>query len=459
MNKNYIDYISELYNALRKAFFSKNIGFSVIRLIFLKYASDNCLGANTREEMQDYMRVQRIFAARDISGGPNGLVPVLHLIDKHYNLDGIVKNSINEYAKDLFGLDESWIKKNTSDKEFVEIMSVLSNMDLTDDINTHEVGMALVLNLIDNLQYHGENVKLGADFYSRRELGTLVNKILQVEDGDVFLDFCSGIGTTTISAVGNRRCRIINADVYEESLSVAAMLYIMCGYVGFEIKNQDSFLPYDAEMNVNAEENELADKIFVDPPILKIKENDLRDSALISLRKAIFSLKENGTAVVTVPASTLFTKFKGAQKFREELLGCGYIQSVVALPFTYTRTTVTMYLVVLSKKHNREVLFANFTPMGIKTALDITIKNSARFKGGNLLSEADLETIANVIVNGTEIEGVSRFVSPGEIANNEFDLTPARYVTEVIETEDISLKEIDDELNLLYEKLLRTHTR
>jgi type I restriction-modification system DNA methylase subunit len=97
--------------------------------------------------------------------------------------------------------------------------------------------------------------------------------------------------------------------------------------------------------------------------------------------------------------------------------------------------------------------------MGIKTALDITIKNSARFKGGNLLSEADLETIANVIVNGTEIEGVSRFVSPGEIEINEFDLTPARYVTEVIETEDISLKEIDDELNLLYEKLLRTHTR
>lgn len=444
-NNLYINYISHLYDALRRAFFSKNIGFSVIRLIFIKYASDNCLGAFTREEMQDYMRIQRIFAARDVEAGPDSLVPILDMLDRHYQLPNLMHNSINEYAKELFGLDDSWVKKNTSDKNFAEIMSIISSMDLTDDLDTHENGMELALNLIDNLQYHGENARLASPFYSKRELGAIANKILNVNDEDVFLDFCSGIGTTTISAVGSKKCKIINRDINEECLSVAAMLYMMCGYEGFEIGVQDQFPSEIVFSEYNGQEKDIADKIFVEAPLgVKIKEHPLRDSSLISLGAAATLLKENGTAVVTVPASALFTQFGMARSFRQTLLESGMIQCVVALPFTYTRTSIPMFLVILSKKQRDAVLFVNFASFATK---------SAKFKGGNSLSDANLDTLLRIINNNEEVNGVSRFASFDEIQEKEFDITPMSYVSEIVKTEDITLDEIDAKLIELYKKL------
>ena len=61
-----------------------------------------------------------------------------------------------------------------------------------------------------------------------------------------------------------------------------------------------------------------------------------------------------------------------------------------------------------------------------------------------------------IINNNFEIEGVSRLVGLNEIATNSFDLTPNRYVVDIIEDENITLKEIDDELESLYAKLMRS---
>jgi hypothetical protein len=445
-NNIYINQIYRLYDALRNAFFSKNIGFSVIRLLFLKYASDNCLGATTVPEMQNYMRVQRMLSAGDVGLGPNGLVPVLDMLDEHYHLDHLMHNSINEYAKELFGLDDSWVKKNTSDKNFVEIMSILSSMDLTDDPETHEKGRQLALSLIDNLQYHGENARLASPFYSRRELGPIINKILNVQDDDIFLDFCSGIGTTTISAVESRRCKIINQDISEECLSVAAMLYMMCGYEEFELQIQDRFPMEYREVENIEEEFEVANKIFVEPPVaLRVRNHPLRDSSLISLGTAAALLKENGTAIVVVSATALTTQFIGSVKLREELVGNGYVQSVIALPLTFTRTSIPMYMVVLSKKKNDGVLFVNFTSYANK---------ANKYKGANVMTEEHMDLLSRIVCNCEEIESVSRKVSLNEIVKKEYDLMPMVYVTEVKTTPSVSIEEIDRELDELYSQLL-----
>lgn len=444
-NSKYVNYIFSLYNSLRGAFFSKNIGFSVIRLVFLKYASDNCLGAETREEMQAYMRVQCIFAARDIDGGPNGLVPVLSLLDERYQLNGLMRNAVNEYAKELFGLDDSWIRKNASTRDFVEIMSVLSSMDLTDDLITHEKGKLLALNLIENLQYHGENARLASPYYSRRELGSLINKILNVNDNETFLDFCSGIGTTTISAVGSKNCKILCNDIDQECLSVAAMLYMMCGYEEFKLDIKNRFPSEYYPGMVIDEENKIADKIFVDPPIgLRVKNHPLRESSLIALDSAASLLKENGTAIVMVPASVLSSKFIATIKLREELIGNGYVQSVVALPLTFIRTSVSMYMIVLSKKQNKDVLFVNYTSFTNK---------ANKLRGGNLVSEEQLDKLAQIVCNSESVENVSRRVGLHEIVSKEFDLTPMLYIAEAKQKETISIEEIDSELKNLYAKL------
>lgn len=449
-NNIYINQIYRLYDALRGAFFSKNIGFSVIRLLFLKYASDNCLGASSVPEMQNYMRVQRMLSAGDVGLGPNGLVPVLDMLDEHYHLDHLMHNSINEYAKELFGLDDSWVKKNTSDRNFVEIMNILSSMDLIDDAETHEKGRQLALTLIDNLQYHGENARLASPFYSRRELGPVINRVLNIQDDEIFLDFCSGIGTTTISAVGTKKCKIINQDISEECLSVAAMLYMMCGYENFELQTCDRF-PQEYIAECEEVEFEVADKIFVDPPVsLKVRSHPLRDSSLISLGTAATMLKENGTAVVVVTAAALTSSFIGSVKLREELVGNGYVQSVVALPLTFTRTSIPMYMVVLSKKKNDGVLFVNFTAYSTK---------ANKYKGANAMTEEHLDLLSRIVCNSEEVENISQRVGLNDIVENEYNLMPMEYVTGVKDTPYVSIEEIDRELETLYAKLLESTKR
>ena len=452
------NYIKGLYNILRDTFFAKNIGFSVIRLIFIKYASDNCLGAYTREEMQEYIRVQRMFAARDVGAGPNGLIPILSIMDRHYKLDNLMHKSINEYAKELFGLDDSWNKKNTSEKNFVEIMSLLSSMDFSDDLNTHEKGKILADLLIDNLQYHGENARLASPYYSRREIGQIASRILNVQDDETFLDFCSGIGSTTITIIGDKKCKIHNADINEESLSVAAMLYMMCGYEDFELELKDGFEPTFEDIP-NYEQLEQiwgkADKIFVDPPLgLRIKNHPLREASVISMCEALSSLKMNGIAVVCVPSISLSGMGATVQTIREKFVSSGYLQSVISLPITWSRSTVSINLVVFSKKMNEKVLFANFCSAGVKKIFESDFKNAVKL--GTILTEADIERIVEIINENFEIEGISRLVDMNEIANNSFDLTPNRYVADVIEDENITLKEIDEELASLYVKLINT---
>lgn len=446
--------IKELYNAMRNAFFSKNIGFGVIRLAFIKYAVDNCVGALSREEMQDYMRVQRVFAARDISGGPNALVPVLGIIDRAYNLSHLMGNSINHYATELFGLDESWNRKNASDKDFEHIMYILSCMDLMEESESHKKGKALVEALIDNVEYHGENAKYTSPFYSRREIGIMASKILGVKDGETFLDFSSGIGATTIATVGNAECKIFNSDISGEALSVAAMLYIMYGYKQFTLKHEDCFTVVAEEVTDNHfEDMMVADKIFVDPPLgMKLKNHPLRDASVVAIGKAATSLKNGGTAVLALPSTALSGMGPKAQLIREQMVGSLWVQSVVAMPLTWSGTTVSINLLVLSKKEQQGILFVNFC----NDALSEVLENNARSfikKGGMKFSDAELEKMAEIVLNGLEIEGVSRMVSMNEVVKNEYNLTPNIYITQPFVDEGITLQEIDEKLGDLYARL------
>jgi len=460
-NKKIESDIWSLYNELRGAFFHKNIGFSVIRLIFIKYATDNCLGAYTREEMQDYNRLQRIFAARDVGAGPNGLVPIFSMLDREYRLNGVMHNSINDYARELFGLDDSWNRKNASDRNFERIMSILSTMDLIDDPNTYEKGKAIVNILANNLYSHGATDKSSAVYYSSYELNTIVSKLLDVREGESYLDFASGIGTSTLSIVSNGASPIVHCDVYSEILPVSAMLLIMSGHHNFRLINKDCF-DYDGypldEMDivgspvVDAEGTPImADKIFVDPPLgMKCKGNALRDSHYVAVQKALASLNDGGKAVVAVPASALFTSSKKARLFKEYILGSGYVESVISLPMTWSGTTVTINLLVLSKKQTYDIFFFNGTSEECKRLVEKEFKTRTPMQ----ISEKGLEWISEVLANKVAVEGVSRLVNYQEIVLKEYDIIPTRYVQEKIIDVSITVDEIDAELKALYEKLI-----
>ena len=116
-------HVRNLYDALRDTFYMSNIGFSAVRLIFLKYVSDNYIGAYTREEMSAYGRVTRLLATDAVNASIDTLEAALNVVDKHYNLGGLITNTAYDYGTDLFGFDEERQRRVASQADFKKIFS------------------------------------------------------------------------------------------------------------------------------------------------------------------------------------------------------------------------------------------------------------------------------------------------------------------------------------------------
>ena len=131
--------IWDVSSALMSVVYTKNMTYSVVRLMFLKYVTDNCFKANTSEKMMDYVRVQKMFAARDNEGGQSAVYPILQMLDEEYKLDNILTSSLNEYAKDLFGTDDSWGRKNSTINHHKAVMAAVAELNLEDMFTCSDV--------------------------------------------------------------------------------------------------------------------------------------------------------------------------------------------------------------------------------------------------------------------------------------------------------------------------------
>lgn len=437
--------ISFLQEELNRVFYAKNTGFSAVRLFFLKYITDNFVGATTKEDMQHYARIQKMLAARDVEGGPNALIPVLHIVDDYYNLNGLLKDSINEYAKELFGLDSSWNRKTATLDGFKRIMDTLAGIDLAEDADSLEKGRALVRHLVSGMQTRSDGNRFMGEFASKSEIGVLSQGILQIKEGETFLDFAAGTGTTTVLSVGNQECNIINADINRETLSIAAMLYIMNGYKHIEMNCADVLSNPDITWE--------ADKIFVDAPIGPRTVNlrygsGLIDCGILSVYKALECLREDGVAVVALPSSALFGTAKTHIALKRELVDKGYLQAVIALPITWFGTGVTINLLILSKQQtNNKVLFIN-----AHNASFAKYVQKANGKMSSITKEG-LDEILDIFYNNTEVEGLSSSISLQTIVNKDYDLMPTTYIKERLAEEDMTIEEIDAELEKLYAQI------
>lgn len=432
-----------LEDELNRVYYAKNTGFSAVRLFFLKYITDNLTGAFTREEMQDYAAVQKMFAARNVEGGPNVLIPVLDIVDRHFRLNGVLRDSINEYAKELFGLDSSWNRKTASMEGFRRIMGALAAIDLTEERDSYQKGQSLVQELLTGIQGRSDGNRFMGEFASRKEIAILANGLLKVKTGETFLDFAAGTGTSTLYSVANENCQIINADVNRESLSIAAMLYIMNGYQHFTMQAADVLSDPDLQWN--------ADKIFVDSPI-GMKLTNLRygekiDASILSVYKTVESLNDNGAAVVTVPSGLLFGSAKYQSNLKKMLIENGYLQAVIALPLNWFGTGVTINLFVLSKKKCNKVLFINGHGTEFANYLD---KSNSRIM---TISQDGLNKILDIYHNLSALEGLSTIVSNETIVEKNYDLMPATYVKEQMQEESMTIEEIDEELAKLYAQI------
>ena len=433
--------IWDISSQLTSVMYSKNTTYSVVRLIFLKYVTDNCFKADTSEKMMNYVRVQKMFAARDNESGQNAVYPVIQMLDEEYKLNNILASALNEYAKDLFGTDDSWGKKNSTSNHYKTIMATLAQLNLEETSDDMTLGKTLVDCLNAVLDVKARDVISAAETVTPAGIAQLSKNILRVTKDDVYADFVAGAGLSTLNIVTDTNTRVITSEINAECAAVAAMLYIMAGYKDISITVENSLANYENDYAV-------ADKMFIDAPlnIKKIIEDKNLSSSYLAVEKTTNMLKENGMAVVVVPGSILFGMTKMQIEQRKKLLDNKWLKAVIALPSCFYSTGVGVNLLVISKTNVENVLLINASNNG-------TVTFTEKERKINVLTEEGIERIVQILENGDEIIGLSRVCTIDEIAEMNYDLTPARYMVEEELPDTTTLDEIEAELAELYKKL------
>ena len=443
-NESFRPLIWELMERLRSVVYSKNLPVSALRLLFLKYCIDNYVGANSTEEMQQCGRAQKMFAMRDASNGIESIIPVLQYIDKAYNLNDILasQENIDEYARELFGIDALRQKRNIEEENFRSLLEYLGGIDL-EESHGHEIGRNLVDSLLATIESTSNRNSFSAENVTAFPISTLAKELLQVKGSDTFLDFASGTGSSTLIITGDALPRIINIDLNRSNTAVSAMLYIMYGYKNIQVLCGDGI--GRREFGVQAS------KIFVEPPfgvrLHEKSDNGYSDTTLASIDRIVHGyLGVEGEAIVVVPGSVLFQSKIQVAGLRNELVTLGMVRAVITIPPLSSVTNVNLHLLMLTKMPTSDVVFVDAT-RDSKSARQ-------RNKAGGKLSEELIAKIVSSIEGKKNVDGFSCVVKTAEIQENDNNLVPASYLTVPDEEDNTTLEEINAQLDELYRKLI-----
>jgi len=136
---------------------------------------------------------------------------------------------------------------------------------------------------------------------------------------------------------------------------------------------------------------------------------------------SISTLKEDGKAVIVVPNGVLF---RGASegKIRASLIQENLIEAVIGLPANlFIGTGIPVAVLVINKNKlnamKDRILFIN-----AEDSYGKAMRNQ------NVMRESDIIDIVDAYQNYKQIEGYSRIVPINEIADNDWNLNPMRYL-------------------------------
>ena len=263
-NNSIVESTSVLKHALSRIMQVRDIPLAITRLMFIKYALDNYIGADNVEKMQTYAQAQKMLAMRD-TGNMSSLITVLECIDVAYGFDLILSEpgSIVQYEAALFHENHINQKRNVTDEMFKDVMDALGRIDLQEpDKDIHKVGEEVAEYLLAEINRENKAalVRKSGFTITGQGVNTIAKGLLKVSSTDTFCDFTAGLGISTIGITKDVKPKVIIADVERSYLAIATMLLIMYGY-----KEINAVAGNTLEEIV---EGVHGNKIFVDPPLM-----------------------------------------------------------------------------------------------------------------------------------------------------------------------------------------------
>lgn len=330
--------------------------------------------------------------------------------------------------------------------------------------------------------------KKAGEFYTPQPISTILSEIVALDSQDPtkgkkkkldnVLDFACGSGSLLLNVrekiKGPKKEGSIGKIYGQEknitTYNLARMNMLLHGVkdTEFEIYHGDTLLnDWDLLNEMNPAKKMEFDAIVANPPFsLRWEPNEtladdfrFKSYGLAPKSAADFAfllhgfhfLSKEGTMAIILPHGVLF---RGGveERIRTKLLKDNHIDAVIGLPPNlFFSTGIPVCILVLKKcKKYDDVLFINASAKE-HFAKD---KRQNRLREGEKGEPNDIQTIVDTYINRPEnVERYARRVPMAEIEKKGYNLNISRYVSTSVEEKQIDLKEVNDKLGKIDERI------
>lgn len=398
-----------------------------LSIIYIKYAAETGIGLSDGDDFAAYTKVMRCFT--DFVSYPEQEVKLI--------VDRISEKTGRDMSFLIFSFNGtvlSWLFQNIEYKS----LPGWNLSELNEEGRKTELrDITEAVNALSSM-YFGYN-RIGA---ACSVVYSIASKILAVTKTDTFADFVAGQGVSTFLITnGEAKEYVLSDTAPSNTILILAALY---GINAIRVERM--------ALESSAFQQNLADKIFMDPPVsgaslsekTDIDGIEVRETTCASILRVIESLKENGIGIITTSGKTLVGTTGAITEIKQRLLEQHLLKAVITLPPCWVGSSVKTNLLVISKENNEGVVF-----------VDTSVSKVVGITGDDLVGSEGQMMVPEIIkaVQTKSETNISRFVSYKDI--KDVNITPVAYLSSPKSDDSTSVTDIDKRLSQVYADLER----
>lgn len=420
----------------------------VLGLIFLKYVSDTFMEKHKElmEEDEDFAEDIDAYMAEGVFWVPeNARWDYIAKHSKQAEIGQIVDNALDLIEKDNDSL-RGVLPKNYSrpelDKRILgEIIDLFTNINVGGSIGKEKDVLGRVYEYFLG-KFAANEGKGGGEFYTPKSIVKLMVEMIEPFKGYVYDPACGsgGMFVQSLKFVEEHSGNAFDISVYgqESNPTTWKLAKMNMAIRGIEnnlgSKNADTFHE-DLHKNLKADfilanppfnQSDWGQPLLLDDPRWKWGTPPAGNANYGWIEHMLDKLSQKGKAGVVLANGSLSSNTSNEGEIRKTILNNDLVDCIVALPdklFYTTGIPVCIWFFNRDKKHKGQTLFIDARKMG-----DMVNRRLRE------LSDDDIKKISDTYIswqneeNYEDVKGFCKVANMDEIKDNDYILTPGRYV-------------------------------